>query len=553
MSKPVGDLEKVRKASDGDSKAKSNGRSRFPLTVVPDQKFVYDAADLKSWDPARDLGEPGSYPFTRGPYENMYRGRLWTMRMFSGFGTARDTNERFKYLLEHGQTGLSIAFDMPTLMGYDSDHARSRGEVGREGVAVCSLQNMETLFHGIPMADVSTSMTINPTACILLAFYVACAERQGVDARKLRGTIQNDMLKEYIAQKEWVYPPLPSMRIITDMMAFCADHVPKWNTISISGYHIREAGSTALQELAYTLMDGFTYVEFGIKAGIPVDAFAPRLSFFFNSHMNFFEEIAKFRAARRIWARHMKERYGAKNPDSWRLRFHTQTAGCSLTAQQPENNIVRTAVEALAGVLGGTQSLHTNSMDEALALPTEHAVKIALRTQQILAHECGLTDAVDPLAGSYFIESMTNKMEEEAEKIFATIEGMGGMIPAIERGYPQREIARAAYEFQKAVEEKRYINVGINEYVDPEPKPIPLLKVNPRVERDQVAELKKLKKGRDAGAVKRALEEVGKAANGKANLMPPILAAVKVDVTLGEIVEELKKPFGEWREPPIYW
>ena len=553
MSKPVGDVDKVRKASDGDSKGRSPGRSRFPLTVVPDAKFVYDPSDLENWDSTRDLGEPGSYPFTRGPYENMYRGRLWTMRMFSGFGTARDTNARFKYLLEHGQTGLSIAFDMPTLMGYDSDHARSRGEVGREGVAVCSLQDMETLFAGIPMADVSTSMTINPTACILLAFYVACAERQGVAATKLRGTIQNDMLKEYIAQKEWVYPPLPSMRIITDMMAFCADHVPKWNTISISGYHIREAGSTALQELAYTLMDGFTYVEFGMKAGIPVDAFAPRLSFFFNSHMNFFEEIAKFRAARRIWARHMKERYGAKNPDSWRLRFHTQTAGCSLTAQQPENNIVRTAVEALASVLGGTQSLHTNSMDEALALPTEHAVKIALRTQQILAHECGLTDAIDPLAGSYFIEAMTNKMEEEAEKIFSTIEGIGGMIPAIERGYPQREIARAAYEFQKAVEEKRYINVGINDYVDPDPKVIPLLKVDARVERDQLAELKKLRKRRDNGAVKRALEEVGKAARGTANLMPPILAAVKVDVTLGEIVDELKKPFGEWREPPIYW
>ncbi|HEY3226281.1 MAG TPA: methylmalonyl-CoA mutase family protein, partial [Planctomycetota bacterium] len=397
------------------------------------------------------------------------------------------------------------------------------------------------------------SMTINPTACILLAFYVACAERQGVKPDRLRGTIQNDMLKEYIAQKEWIFPPLPSMRIITDMIAFCAEKVPKWNTISISGYHIREAGSTALQELAYTLMDGFTYVEFGIKAGIPVDAFAPRLSFFFNSHMDFFEEIAKFRAARRIWARHMKERYGAKNPDSWRLRFHTQTAGCSLTAQQPENNIVRTAVEALAAVLGGTQSLHTNSMDEALALPSEHAVKIALRTQQILAHECGLTDAIDPLAGSYFIESMTDKMEAEAEKIFKTIEGMGGMIPAIEKGYPQREIARAAYEFQKAVEEKRYINVGVNEYVDPAPKPINLLKVDARVERDQVAELKKLKRRRDAGAVKRALGEIGKAAKGNTNLMPPILAAVKVDVTLGEIVETLKAEFGEWREPPIYW
>jgi methylmalonyl-CoA mutase N-terminal domain/subunit len=554
MSKGNGDLEKsLQTWKDAVSKVKPEKRSRFPLTVVPDDRILYTPLDLKDWDPERDLGAPGSFPFTRGPYENMYRGRLWTMRMFSGFGTARDTNERFKYLLEHGQTGLSIAFDMPTLMGYDSDHARSRGEVGREGVAVCSLQNMETLFDGIPMADVSTSMTINPTACILLAFYVACAERQGVKPDRLRGTIQNDMLKEYIAQKEWIFPPLPSMRIITDMIAFCAEKVPKWNTISISGYHIREAGSTALQELAYTLMDGFTYVEFGIKAGIPVDAFAPRLSFFFNSHMDFFEEIAKFRAARRIWARHMKERYGAKNPDSWRLRFHTQTAGCSLTAQQPENNIVRTAVEALAAVLGGTQSLHTNSMDEALALPSEHAVKIALRTQQILAHECGLTDAIDPLAGSYFIESMTDKMEAEAEKIFKTIEGMGGMIPAIEKGYPQREIARAAYEFQKAVEEKRYINVGVNEYVDPAPKPINLLKVGARVERDQVAELKKLKRRRDAGAVKRALGEIGKAAKGNTNLMPPILAAVKVDVTLGEIVETLKAEFGEWREPPIYW
>jgi methylmalonyl-CoA mutase N-terminal domain/subunit len=554
MSKPNGDFDKSLKAwQDAVARVKPEKRSRFPLTIVPEDQILYTPLDLQDFDPERDLGLPGQYPFTRGPYENMYRGRLWTMRMFSGFGTARDTNERFKYLLEHGQTGLSIAFDMPTLMGYDSDHARSRGEVGREGVAVCSLQNMQTLFDGIPMADVSTSMTINPTACILLAFYVACAERQGVKSDRLRGTIQNDMLKEYIAQKEWVFPPLPSMRIITDMMAFCAEHVPKWNTISISGYHIREAGSTALQELAFTLMDGFTYVEFGIKAGIPVDDFAPRLSFFFNSHMDFFEEIAKFRAARRIWARHMRERYGAKNPDSWRLRFHTQTAGCSLTAQQPENNIVRTAIEALAGVLGGTQSLHTNSMDEALALPTEHAVKIALRTQQILAHEAGLTDAIDPLAGSYFIEAMTNRMEEEAEKIFKTIDGMGGMIPAIEKGYPQREIARAAYEFQKAVEEKRYVNVGVNEYVDPKPKLIPLLKVDARVERDQVAELKKLKRRRDAGDVRRALGEIGKAARGTANLMPPILAAVKVDVTLGEIIEELKKPFGEWREPPNYW
>jgi methylmalonyl-CoA mutase N-terminal domain/subunit len=442
---------------------------------------------------------------------------------------------------------------MPTLMGFDSDHPRSKGEVGREGVAVCTLEDMGTLFDGIPMGDVSTSMTINSTAAILLAFYVATAEKHGVPPNRLRGTIQNDILKEYIAQKEWIFPPLPSMRIITDMMAFCSDHLPKWNTVSISGYHIREAGSTAIQELAYTLMDGFTYVEFGLKAGIPVDAFAPRLSFFFNSHMNFFEEIAKFRAARRIWSRRMKERYGAKNPESWRLRFHTQTAGCSLTAQQPQNNIVRTAIEALAAVLGGTQSLHTNSMDEALALPTEEAVKIALRTQQILAHETGLTEIVDPLAGSYFIESMTSKMEEECEKIFEDIEKRGGMVPAIEQGYPQLEIAKAAYQFQKDLEDRRYINVGINEYVEREEKPFPTLKIDPRVERDQVADVKRLNERRDGQAARSALEAIRAAAAGGSNLMPPILAAVRVHVTLGEIVDTLRLVFGEWREPPIYW
>ena len=531
---------------------KKDDRSRFPCTIVPADKLVCGPEDLAGFDPARDLGEPGLYPFTRGPYATMYQGKPWTMRQFAGFGNARDTNGRFKYLLEHGQTGLSIAFDMPTLMGYDSDHPRSKGEVGREGVAVCSLQNMETLFDGIPMGDVSTSMTINCTASILLAFYVVCAEKHGVPAEKLRGTIQNDMLKEYIAQKEWVFPPEPSMRVIVDMMEWCSTHMPKWNTISISGYHIREAGSTAVQELAYTLMDGFTYVEYGIRRGIPVDAFAPRLSYFFNSHMNFFEEIAKFRAARRIWAKRMKNRYGAKNPESWRLRFHTQTAGCSLTAQQPENNIVRTAIEALAAVLGGTQSLHTNSMDEALALPTEHAVKVALRTQQILANESGLTDVIDPLAGSYFIESLTNRMEEQAEKIFAAIEGMGGMVPAIERGYPQREIAKAALEFQRDVEDRRYVNVGVNDYVEGE-RPFPILKIDPAVERDQIDELKKMKERRDSGAVKRAMEEIASAAKENRNLMPPILAAVKCGGTLGEIIDVMKRDFGEWREPPIYW
>ncbi len=521
-------------------------RSRFPGTLVPHEQKVYS-------DVPRDLGKAGEYPFTRGPYADMYRGKVWTMRMFSGFGTARDTNARFKYLLSQGQTGLSVAFDMPTLMGYDSDHARSDGEVGREGVAVCTLENMETLFSGIPMGDVSTSMTINSTASIMLAFYLATAERQGVAPARLRGTIQNDILKEYIAQKEWIFPPLPSMRIITDMMAFCADHLPKWHPISVSGYHIREAGSTSLQELAFTLMNGFTYVEFGIKAGIPVDRFAPRLSFFFNSHMNFFEEIAKFRAARRIWAKRMKESYGAKSPESWKLRFHTQTAGCSLTAQQPENNVVRTAVEALAGVLGGTQSLHTNSMDEALALPTEEAVKVALRTQQVLAHESGLVDHVDPLAGSHFIESLTDQMETECEKVFGEIERRGGMVAAIEQGYPQIEIARASYQFQKDLEERRYLTVGVNALVEEGEKPFPILKIDPVVERDQVAETQRFKERRDGTALASALADLGGAARSGRNLMLPILAAVKVSGTLGEIVEVLKREFGEWREPPTYW
>ena len=535
------------------SKAAKAKRSRFPVTLVPGDKILYTHEDLKEFDAERDLGVPGRYPFTRGPHENMYHGKLWTMRMFAGFGTARDTNRRFKYLLEHGQTGLSTAFDMPTLMGYDSDHARSKGEVGREGVAICTLQNMETLFGGIPLDQVSTSMTINCTASIALAMYLAVADEQNVPYAKLRGTMQNDMLKEYIAQKEWIFPPEPSMQVIVDMMEFCAVHVPKFNTISISGYHIREAGSTSAQELAYTLKDGFTYVEYGVKRGIPVDTFAPRLSFFFNSHMNFFEEIAKFRAARRIWARHLREKYGAKNPESWRLRFHTQTAGCSLSAQQAENNIVRTAVEALAAVLGGTQSLHTNSMDEALALPTEQAVKIALRTQQILAHECGLTDVIDPLAGSYFIEDLTNRMEREAEAIFKAIDDLGGMVPAIERGYPQREIAKAASQFQRDLEEKNYLFVGVNEYVEKDEQPPNILKIEPRVEKEQVAEVKKFKSRRDNGSARRKLEAVGAAAREKRNLMVPIIEAVRAKGTLGEICEVLRKEFGEWREPPIYW
>jgi methylmalonyl-CoA mutase N-terminal domain/subunit len=528
-------------------------RSRFPLSIVPADRTVFTAEDLRGFDFARDVGEPGRFPFVRGVHDSMYLGKVWTMRMFSGFGTAADTNRRFRYLLDQGQTGLSTAFDMPTLMGYDSDHPRARGEVGREGVAICSLQNMLTLFDGIPLDQVSTSMTINSTAPIALALYLAVAERQGVPFDKLRGTIQNDILKEYIAQKEFIFPPLPSMRLITDTIEFCSKHVPKWNTISISGYHIREAGSTAAQELAFTLMDGFTYVEFGMRAGLDVDDFAPRLSFFFNSHMNFFEEIAKFRASRRMWARRMRDTYGAKKPESWKLRFHTQTAGCSLTAQQPENNIVRTAVEALAAVLGGTQSLHTNSMDEALALPTEEAVKIALRTQQILACETGLTEQIDPLGGSYFIEALTNRIEEEANGIIRTIEEMGGMVAAIENGYPQREIARAAYEFQKAIEEKRYLFVGVNAHVEEEREKIPILKIDPRVEQDQIEELRAFKAGRDPAEVRARLDALAAAARDGSNLMVRILEAVRSKVTLGEAIEELKKAFGTWQEPPIYW
>lgn len=528
-------------------------RSRFPCTIVSPDKQVYGPDDIAKFDPEKDLGKPGEFPFVRGVHETMYKGKLWTMRMFSGFGTANDTNQRFKYLLEKGQTGLSIAFDMPTLMGYDSDHPKSIGEVGREGVAICTLDDAMTLFKGIPLDQVSTSMTINSTAPILLAFYVAVAEKQGVSPDKLRGTIQNDILKEYIAQKEFIFPPHPSMRLIIDSIEFCARHVPKWNTVSISGYHIREAGSTTVQELAFTLMAGFTYVEDGMKRGMDVDDFAPRLSFFFNSHMNFFEEIAKFRAARRIWAKRLRDKYGAKKQESWKLRFHTQTAGCSLTAQQPENNIVRTAVEAMAAVLGGTQSLHTNSMDEALALPTEHAVKIALRTQQILAEETGLTDVADPLAGSYFIEFLTNKMEEEALKEIGKIEEIGGLVNAIEQGYPQREIAKASFEFQKAIEEKRYIFIGVNEHVEKENGAIPILKIDHSVEKEQIERVKKFKSNRDNLIVKQKLDKLAEAAKGKENLMPYILDSVKANVTLGEIIESLKKVFSTWQEPPIYW
>ncbi len=516
--------------------------------------FICTPEDIEGLDYMRDLGFPGEYPYTRGVRNNMYRGRLWTMRQFSGFGTAKDTNQRYKFLLEKGQTGLSVAFDMPTIMGYDSDHPRAHGEVGRCGVAISCLEDMKTLFDAIPLDEVSTSMTINAPASILFAFYIAVGESQGVPSHKLTGTIQNDILKEYSAQKSFIFPPKPSIRIITDIMKFARDHVPRWNTISISGYHIREAGSTAVQELAFTLADGFAYVEAGIKAGMDVDEFATRLSFFFNSHLDFFEEIAKYRAARRIWARRMKEQYGAKKPESLLLRFHTQTAGCSLTAQQPENNIIRTAFQAMSAVLGGTQSLHTNSMDETLALPTEKAVKVALRTQQIIAFETGASDVIDPLAGSYYIEWLTDKMEREAEKYFEKIEKLGGVVAAIEKGFLQREIGDAAYKYQRQIEKKERIVVGVNEFVDEdEGLDIEILKIDPGVEEDQKQVLKIVRERRDGGAVNDSLEDIRKTCRDESiNLMPKILRAAKVEATLGEIIQVMREEFGEYKEPAIF-
>lgn len=514
---------------------------------------LYTPLDISGFDYMRDLGYPGEYPYTRGVQPNMYRGRLWTMRQFSGFATAKESNRRYKFLLEKGQTGLSVAFDMPTIMGYDSDHPRSLGEVGRVGVAIDSLADMETLFDGIPLDKVSTSMTINAPASIIWAMYIATGEKQGVSPAKLTGTIQNDILKEYIAQKSWIFPPEPSMRLITDIFAYASTNVPKWNTVSISGYHIREAGSTAVQELAFTLADGFAYVEAGIAAGLNVDDFAPRLSFFFNSHIDFFEEIAKYRAARRIWARRMKEKYGAKDHRSLLLRFHTQTAGCSLTAQQPENNIVRTAYEALAGVLGGTQSLHTNSMDEVLALPTEKSVQIALRTQQIIAYETGVASVIDPLAGSYFVEALTDKMEQEAEKIFEEIERRGGVLPAIDQNYFQQEIADAAYNYQRAVDANERIVVGVNDFVIPDEKlEIEILKIDPQIGLEQAARVKKLRETRDNIRVNETIDDLRKAAEGTENLMPYIMNAVRAYATEGEIVQVLREVFGEYREKPSF-
>ncbi|MFO7639422.1 MAG: methylmalonyl-CoA mutase family protein [bacterium] len=527
-------------------------RERETLSGVP-LKLVYSPLDRPDADYLRDLGLPGEYPFTRGIHPDMYRGRFWTMRQFAGFGSARDTNARYKFLLGHGETGLSVAFDFPTLYGRDSDDDRARGEVGKCGVAISSLEDMETLFDGIPLDKVSTSMTINGPAAVVWAFYIVAAEKQGVSGEVLRGTIQNDILKEYIAQKSWLFPPEPSMRVITDIMRFAADHVPNWNTISISGYHIREAGSTAAQELAFTLKDGLTYVEAGIKAGLDVDSFAPRLSYFFNSHLDFFEEVAKFRAARRIWAREMKETFKARNPRSLLLRFHTQTAGCSLTAQQPENNITRTAFQALAAVLGGTQSLHTNSMDETWALPTERAVLIALRTQQVIAEETGVASVADPLGGSYYVETMTDELERQAYEYFRKIDALGGMVRAIEHGFPQREIADAAYRYQRQVEEGRRTVVGVNRYeLEGEKLEIPLLRINPEVEQSQRERLAALRQRRDNARVERALAELRAACAGQANVMSPILDAVRADATLGEICRAMKDVFGEYVEPPMF-
>jgi len=515
--------------------------------------ILYTPENLSQFDYRRDLGFPGEHPFTRGVRDDMYRGRLWTMRQFAGFGTAADTNERFKYLLDRGQTGLSTAFDMPTLMGYDSDHDLAEGEVGRCGVAIDSLEDMEVLFDGIPLDQVSTSMTINAPAAILLALYIAVGEKQGVPSEKLRGTLQNDILKEYIAQKEWIFPPEPHMKLITDIMDFCAEHVPKWNTISISGYHIREAGSTAVQELAFTLADGFAYVDAGIAAGLDVDAFAPRLSFFFNAHMDFFEEIAKYRAARRIWGRVMQEKYKAKDPLSWLMRFHTQTAGCSLTAQQPENNIMRTAFEALSAVLGGTQSLHTNSFDEALCLPTEKAVQVALRTQQVIAHETGVSNTIDPLGGSYFVESLTNQMEQGAEDYFNKIEKLGGVVAGIEKGFFQREIAAAASAYQRSVEEKNRLVVGVNSYgLEDDKIEIELLKIDPELEDSQKKRVRELRTKRDDRAVSESLKSLQRTARKNKNLMYPILEAVRAYATLGEICDALREIYGEYREPPVF-
>jgi methylmalonyl-CoA mutase N-terminal domain/subunit len=511
---------------------------------------LYTPDDVGSFE--ERIGFPGEFPFTRGVYPSMYRGRLWTMRQFAGFGTAEETNERFRYLLDHGQTGLSTAFDMPSLMGHDSDHPRSLGEVGREGVAVDTLDDMETLFSGIPVGEVSTSMTINAPAAVMLAFYVVAAERQGVGPERLSGTIQTDILKEYIAQKEWCFPIEPAMRLVTDMVEFCTRRMPRWHPISISGYHIREAGSTAQQELAFTLKDGFTYVEWALERGLGVDDFAPRLSFFFNAHVDFFEEIAKYRAARRIWARELRDTYGARDERSLLMRFHTQTAGVSLTAQQPLNNVVRTATEALSAVLGGTQSLHTNSFDEALALPTEEAARVALRTQQIIAHETGVPNTIDPLGGSYFVEALTDRMEESAYEYFGKIDELGGMVDAVKQNYPQREIADASFRLQQEIESEQRIVVGVNRYQQADQRDIEILRIPQELERKQIGRVRAVRAHRDPEAAERALAELREAAAGDRNLMEPLLDCARAHCSEGEIVQSLQRVFGTYTETPVF-
>lgn len=552
MNDPQGIKEAAERYKSHTTASKTRNMKFTTVSGEP-VNLLYTPDDIKEINYLAEIGFPGEFPYTRGVHQTGYRGKLWTMRQFAGFGTPEDTNQRFKYLLEHGQTGLSTAFDLPTLMGRDADDPFSEGEVGICGVAVSSLADMEILFDGIPLDKVTTSMTINAPAAMILAFYIAVAEKQGLKSNVLRGTIQNDILKEYIAQKEWIYPPKPSMRIITDMFQYCAKELPRFNPISVSGYHIREAGSTSAQELAFTLADGFAYIEHGIAAGMDVDEFAPRISYFFNSHLDFFEEIAKFRAARRIYAKRMKYKYGAKNPKSWILRFHTQTAGCTLTAQQPENNIVRTAIQALAGVLGGTQSLHTNSMDETLALPSDKAVKIALRTQQIIADETGVANTVDPLGGSYFVEALTTKMEEEAEQYFEKIEMLGGVIPAIEQGFFQREIAEAAYRYQRELDQKDKIIVGVNQYIEEGEKvDIPLLSISPDVEILQKKRLADLKQSRNQEAVDKSIEDLKQSAADGSNLMPHLLNATRNYVTLGEMCNSLIEHFGIYEEQAVF-
>jgi len=548
----VNELKKVKKEWEENTLKKvleKHPERKKEFTTVSDinVKRLYTPEDIANINYITDINFPGKWPYTRGVQPTMYRGRLWTMRQYAGFGDAEDSNKRYKYLLKQGQTGLSVAFDLPTQMGYDSDHPMSRGEVGKCGVAISSLNDMEILFDGIPMDKISTSMTINSTAMILLAMYIAVAEKQGVNQQNLAGTIQNDILKEYIARGTYIFPPRESMRLITDVFEYCSNNLPKWNTINVSGYHIREAGSTAVQEVAFTIADGIAYVEAAINRGLELDKFAPRLAFFFGSHNDLFEEIAKFRAARRLWAKIMRDRFHSKSQKSMKLRFHTQTAGCTLTAQQPENNIVRVTIQALAAVLGGTQSLHTNSMDEAYALPTEKAVKIALRTQQIIAHESRVTNTIDPLAGSYFIETLTNQIEDEAMKYIKKIDDMGGILTAIERGFVQNEIADSAYRYQKAVDKGENIVIGINRYCDSEKKSIETLKIKSEIEEKQKIRLKQLKKDRDEEKVKKALAEIKKVAKTRDNLMPAMLQAVKSYSTLGEICSVLKNVFGEYK------